>query len=330
MERSTFHSLSTEQIVAIGKRALGDNVRLIAIDEIPGGTFNTIFRLTLDDERQIILRLSPPLNNSPWNWDESYLMRREHAIQPFFAPVASLMPKCLLIDFTQQIIDRDYMVQTNLPGERWDHISEELSPIENDLLWQQFGQLLKQIHNVQGEMFGLPYTGFQFSSWSQAILERLESTLQLSAQHQVVIPYIDQILSTVRAHVEVLDAIRIPHLLHGDLWLFNLLVTHDTGGARITGLLDADRAWWGDPVADWAMFLLLHVKPPELIGHETSFWQAYGSEPDLTRDEQFRLNTYLAMHASTAMLWASQHGDEETRIRASQTLAEAAHYLATY
>jgi aminoglycoside phosphotransferase (APT) family kinase protein len=257
-------------------------------------------------------------------------MRREHAIQPFFAPVARLMPTCLLVDFTHQLIDRDYMVQQHLPGERWDRLADELSSAENDILWQQFGRLLNQIHSVEGSTFGLPYPGFQFSSWSQTILQRLKSTCQLAAYFDVAIPHLEEILNIVHAHTEVLDEIRIPKLLHGDLWLFNLLVSRDTTGARITGLLDADRAWWGDPAADWAMFLLLHVKPPELRDHEASFWQAYGSEPDLTAGGQFRLSTYLAMHASTAVLWANQHADEDTLKHASRTLAEAASYLAAY
>jgi aminoglycoside phosphotransferase (APT) family kinase protein len=240
------------------------------------------------------------------------------------------MPACLLVDFTHQLIERDYMVQEYLAGERWDHLAEELSPAEHDILWQQFGRVLKQIHSVAGSTFGLPYPGFQFTSWSQTVLERLESTRQLATHNDVPLPHLEQVLHVVRLHAEVLDEIRIPKLLHGDLWLFNLLVSRDATGPHITGLLDADRAWWGDPAADWAMFLLLHVKPPELQGHETSFWQAYEGEPDLTAEGQFRLNTYLAMHASTAVLWAKQHADEETRRHASQTLTEAANHLAAY
>jgi len=323
-------SVSLEQVLAISQRALGPDGEITSIHQIPGGTVNTIFRLTYADERQVILRLAPPARNGPWNWNETYLMRREHAIQPFFAPVAHLMPACLLIDFTHQLIDRDYMVQQYLPGERWDTIIDNLSSAQNDLLWEEFGRLLNQIHNVEGSTFGLPYPGFQFPSWSQTVLKRFEYTRQLAAHAQVNIPHLEEILNIVRLHTDVLDEIRIPKLLHGDLWLFNLLVVHDTAGPRITGLLDAELAWWGDPVADWTMFLLLHVKPPESIGHETSFWQAYGGEPDLNVGGQFRLNTYMAMHASSAVLWANRHADEHTLKHASQTLAEAASHLAAY
>ena len=322
--------VSPEQVLAMVRRAFGPEVEVNTIHPIAGGTVNTVFRLTLADGQQVILRVAPPRRNSPWNWNETYLMRREHAIQPFFAPVAHLMPRCLFVDFTHQILDRDYMIQQYLAGERWDHIAGELSSMENDILWQQFGGLLKQIHNVEGSIFGLPYPGLDFPSWSQTVLKRFEYTEQLAARAQVIIPHFEEILNIVRLHADVLDEIRIPKLLHGDLWLFNLLVVRDAAGPRITGLLDADLAWWGDPVADWTMFLLLHVKPPESIGYETSFWRAYGSEPDHTPGGQFRLNTYMAMHASSAVLWANQHADQDTLKHASRTLAEAASYLAAY
>ena len=64
----------------------------------------------------------------------------------------------------------------------------------------------------------------------------------------------------IRAHPEQLDEIEVPCLLHGDLWLFNLLIARQPREPSIVGVLDADRAWWGDPMADWTMFILAHAK----------------------------------------------------------------------
>jgi len=78
------------------------------------------------------------------------------------------------------------------------------------------------------------------------------------------------------------------------------------------------------------VLVLLHVKPPELVAHHTNFWRAYGGEPELTTEGQFRLNTYMAVHASTAVLWANRHADEQTLKHASRTLDEAASHLTSY
>ena len=306
------------------KRGFGTSVQIESIDELGGGTFNTAYRITLADQRKVILRVAPPQTmDTPW--EEAFLMRSEHAMQPYFAPVAALMPKTLLIDFTHQLIDRDYMFQTFIEGERWDDVWDELTPEENKILWEQFGSIMKQIHDVHGETFGLPRPGFQFERWSQTVIDRLERTLQAATELELDTTNLAHILEIVRAHPQQLEEIQIPRLLHGDLWLFNILITHGENGPAIVGVLDADRSWWGDPMADWTMFILAHADPEEGHAH---FWQTYGERED-TQGVRFRKNVYNAMHAGTALVYSVRTHDEGTVQRAYGTLREVAEALPT-
>ena len=314
-------TLTTDQVTSMCQRGFGTNVQIESIDEIGGGTFNTAYRITFVDRMKVILRVAPPHTDDTY-WDEAFLMRREHAMQPFFAPVAALMPKTLLVDFTHQLIDRDYMFQTFIEGERWDDVMDELTSEENYFLWEQFGDILKQIHHVHGETFGIPRPGFEFLSWSQVIMNRLERTLQSAADHQLDIPHLASILDLIRANPEQLDEIQIPRLLHGDLWSFNILISREHQPS-IVGILDADRSWWGDPMADWTMFILAHAESEE--GH-SHFWKAYGEMED-TQSAKFRTSVYDAMHAGTAYIWAVKHQDQETVTRARGTLGEVAEIL---
>jgi aminoglycoside phosphotransferase (APT) family kinase protein len=247
-------------------------------------------------------------------------MRREHSMQPFFAPIATLMPKTLLVDFTHQLIDRDYMFQSMIEGERWDGIMNTLTPAENDILWDQFGEILSRVHNVRGDKFGLPLSGFQFTSWSQAVIDRLERALLAAQERQFEIPYLASILERIQIHPQPLDEIQVPRLLHGDLWSFNIMITQKANKPAIAGILDADRAWWGDPMADWTMFILKHAEPDE--GH-SHFWKTYGRLEN-TPGSICRAYVYDAMHAGTAFIWATQHQDDETVLRAQGTLSEVA------
>jgi hypothetical protein len=43
------NSVSPEQVLAIGQRAFGSDAQIISAQQLPGGTVNTIFRLTLAD-----------------------------------------------------------------------------------------------------------------------------------------------------------------------------------------------------------------------------------------------------------------------------------------
>ena len=281
------------------QRGFGKDIQIHSLHELSGGTFNTAYLITLTDQSKVILRLAPP-QTADITWEDAFLMRSEHAMQPFFAPIATLTPKTLMIDFTHQLIDRDYMVQTFIEGERWDEVSEKLAPAENNFLWSQFGGIMRQIHEVRGDKFGLPRPGFQFERWSDTVIDRLERTLQAAEELQLEVTNLRQILETVRAHPRRLDEIQIPRLLHGDLWAFNLLVRRGDQGPAIVGVLDADRAWWGDTMADWTMFILAHAEKEE--GH-AYFWQTYG-KPEDTQEARFRKTVYDGMHAATALVWS--------------------------
>jgi aminoglycoside phosphotransferase (APT) family kinase protein len=300
-------SLTANQIIAMCRRGFGTSARIESTDELEGGTFNTTYLITLADRQKVILRVAPP-PTADIAWEDTFLMRSEHAMQPFFAPIAVLMPKTLLVDFTQQLINRDYMFQTFIEDERWDDAWDELTPEANNLLWDQFGSLMKQIHEVRGEAFGLPRPGFQFDSWSETVIDRLERTLRAARDLQLDVTNFARVLEMVRAHPQGLDELQVPRLLHGDLWLFNILIRRGAGETSIVGVLDADRAWWGDPMADWTMFILAHAEHEE--GH-SHFWQAYGRPHD-TPGARFRKTVYDGMHAGTALVWAARNNDQGT------------------
>ena len=309
-------SPTADQILAMCERAFGSSVHAVSARELGGGTFNRTFLITLDDQ-QVILRIAPP-PTADLLWNDRWLMRREVQIQPFFAAFASRMPRILLADFTHQSIDCDYIFQTYLPGERWDGVADRFTPEEELRLWEQFGNITKAIHSTVGTSFGGPYPAPEFSTWSQRVIHHLESAAQAMLDEQLDVTDIRSVLATVQKRITLLDAITEPRLLHGDLWLFNILVSQESDGPTISGILDADRAWWGDPLADWTMFVLAMASPENHPGH-ARFWQAYG-QPDQTPETAFRRAVYEAMHIGTAMSWASRHGDDDTVQRGKRDL----------
>ena len=156
----------------------------------------------------------------------------------------------------------------------------------------------------------------------------LAAAAQAMIEVQLDVTDLRSVLAIVRTQTARLDAITQPHLLHGDLWLFNLLVSQEAEGISITGVLDADRAWWGDPLADWTMFVLSMEAPEKHPGHDR-FWQAYG-EPEQTPETALRKAVYEAMHIGTAMAWASRHADDDTVERGKGDLRAVLKRLQSY
>jgi aminoglycoside phosphotransferase (APT) family kinase protein len=318
--------LTAEQVAAICRRAFGRPTPLTSVRELVGGTINSAYLLTIEPARNVLLRVAPPPSPST-SWDTAALMRREHAMRPFFAAIAHLMPQPLLVDFTHQLIDRDFMVQTYIEGERWDAVADDLTPAAHTALWQQFGTILGAIHATRGTVFGLPEPGMQFARWSQAIVALFERIHADMRTGQLDAAALDVIMPAIRTNTWLLDEMTEPRLLHGDLWLFNLIIQDQhTDSPRIVGVLDADRAWWGDPMADWTMFVLDKADGPGMNDARAAFWQAYG-QPQRTTSAQLRSHVYDAMHAGIALLWATREDDQETIARAHHTLQRVADAL---
>jgi hypothetical protein len=165
--------------------------------------------------------------------------------------------------------------------------------------------------------------GPQYTSWSLALLDWLERTIA-DAQHSCLeTARLRQLLELAREYSAILDEIACPRLLHGDLWLFNLLVERTMEGPRIVGVLDADRGSWGDPLADWTFFLLERRASPQ---EQALFWQGYGRQ-EAAFGVRLRKLVYQGLHQGKILSVARRDGNERAVNKASCALIEVVNTL---
>jgi aminoglycoside phosphotransferase (APT) family kinase protein len=315
-------AVTSEQIKAMCEQAFGHETLINSVRELDGGQFNNTYLIELADRDPVILRVAPPPERCIF-WHERFLMRRELAMQKFLAPIAALLPTILMTDFTHEVIERDYLFQRWMPGELWWDVEGDLTPEEHDDLWRQFGQLVQAISSVQGEAFGLVQNGSQFPTWSLTLLDWLECTIADAERSCLDTALLCRLLAIVRDHTDFLDEITRPRLLHGDLWLFNLLIERTEEGPRIVGVLDAERGSWGDPLADWTFFLL----PRRATAQEQAlFWQEYG-QPGAGSGAQFRAQVYQGLHQGKILSVARRDGNERAVNKAYCALADVVNAL---
>lgn len=290
-----------------------------------GGTFNLVYRIELDTQlgtksniagetgNTVVLRVAPPSTGAnlttPPYWDDVALMRRAYAVQPHLAAMGHLIPPLLFVDFTHQIIGRDYMFQAYCAGEQWELIADELDEEDELALWRQCGAIVRRLHDTVGDHFGWPAPGPRYESWAETVMARLDQILAELERYELSTDSMRKVCDYLQRTPELFAEVQRPCLLHGDLWRFNLLVDRQLSPPQIVGVLDADRAWWGDPLADWIIFLLAirkgHAEWQEAIA---AFCETYG---DLTADAQAqqRLTLYKAMHLGNIMAWCHYQGD---------------------
>jgi len=159
----------------------------------------------------------------------------------------------------------------------------------------------------------------RFPTWSLTLIEWLESTIYDAENSSLDTALLCRLLEIVGDNTAFLDEITRSRLLHGDVWLFNLLIQRTKEGPRIVGVPDADRGSWGDPLADWTFFLLSRRACPQ---EQALFWQEYGQPL-----AGGRAQVYQGLHQGKILSVARRDGNEQAANRAYRARADAVNAL---
>ncbi|MFS8097113.1 aminoglycoside phosphotransferase family protein [Lentzea alba] len=226
-----------------------------------GGTYNEVYRVT-SPEGDFVLKIAP---DQPGLTYERHLTRTEALFCRLGSSVAPV-PEVVHTDFT----DRDVLLMTCLPGEPLHGRSD----VDRPSIRRQLGTAVAKLHEVTGPGFGYPQLGLH-QTWREAFTAMFDAVLNDAERYGVTLPEIP-------LNTRVLDEVKRPSLVHFDLWDGNVLT--DTG---LTGLVDGERAFWGDPVAEFVSLALFRE-----IEDDEDFLTAYGFE--FTDSARVRLATYQA------------------------------------
>jgi aminoglycoside phosphotransferase (APT) family kinase protein len=127
----------------------------------------------------------------------------------------------------------------------------------------------------------------------------LDTILAEADQYGVTLPLpASEIRRRAARHESVLDDVTTPVLVHFDLWDGNILIDLASGTPRIGGLIDAERAFWGDPLADFVSLALLgDIRQDEafLAGYQEAGGPARLDASSPVRLALYRSYLYLIM-----------------------------------
>lgn len=280
-----------DQVAALCRAQFGSGIEILRVKELVGGLFNSTFAVEIAGMPRMILRIAPPPGARTF-FNERHLMRREYAVQPFLRPVCPQAPRVLAVDFTHRLIDRDYMLVESIEGEAWADVRDKLSDAENDAVWRQLGAIARGINAVRGERFGFPAPDPGHDRWSDALVAWLMGMRTELAARGRDTGGAELLVTWIADHRALFDQIRTPQLMHGDLWPANILIARRPSGVEVVGVLDAERAKWGDPLFEGAHHL--GNVPP-------AFWEGYG-ERDQSEQARIRAIAYKGMWLVLAIM----------------------------
>lgn len=233
-------------------RAAGvDPATVASWERLGDATYNTAHRVRLADGSGLVLKIAPDPALPTMAYElgimatEELFYRRAAAVVP--------VPRVVHADYSREFVGSDLLLMTELPGTNWRRQRDRITGADRTRLRTELGHLMAALHTVTGDGFGYPQRPL-FSGWRAAFTDMLDLVLADACRYGVTLPWpIERIEAAVARHADTLDDVPTPVLVHFDLWEGNILV--DDGA--LTGLVDGERAFWGDPVAELVSIALL-------------------------------------------------------------------------
>ncbi|WP_106196744.1 phosphotransferase family protein [Umezawaea tangerina] len=271
MHSDTKRKLTGSELSSITRRATGAG--LAEHVELTDGMFNAAYRLTTDDGRVVVLKVAPP-PGTPLMTYERDIMRTEVMAFRLMAAHGVPVPEVLHAE-------DGLLVMSCLDGGSWASLDQELAPGARASLRRELGGIVARLHRIEGDSFGYP-EGPGGDTWRGAFLAMVASVLADADVFGVGLP--EGLSDWFQARSAVLDEVTTPVLVHFDLWPGNIFV--DPAAPAVVGIIDPERAFWGDPLADFVSLALFGD-----IEDEPDFLLGYGAV-DLTESARQRVRLY--------------------------------------
>ncbi|MEU8105877.1 aminoglycoside phosphotransferase family protein [Nonomuraea muscovyensis] len=288
MDSRTKRRLSPGELDGLARRALGAGVRSSA--ELTDGFANAVWRLTLDDGREVVLKLSPPPELEQLTY-ERHLLRMEAQVCELAAAAGVPVAALLAAGFDDPVLGGDYLVLGALDGVSWNAVTTALTSGGEEALRRELGRHLARFNAVTGDVFGYPHAGITGATWREAYLAMTGALLADVERYPTPLPLPPaEIAARLAAAAPALDEVTTPHLVHFDVWAGNVFLDL-TGPPRIQAIIDHERAFWGDPLADFVtptIFAELREDDPLLAGYREV------TPLELTPAARVRLDLYRA------------------------------------
>jgi len=216
--------------------------------ELSEGWFNTAYRVRLDDAREAIVKVAPPRHVPVLRYERGIM-----ATEALVYRLACAVPGIPLPELLHA--DDEFLVLSALDGTPWDKARDHLPAEAAPVLLRELGRIIARLHTVVSPdgRFGYPAleSALTAGTWREAFTAMVTAILADARHWQAPLGIAsDEVLALLNAHADALDDVRVPALVHFDLWPGNIFVAGDGDGPRITGLIDHERAFWGDAAAE--------------------------------------------------------------------------------
>ena len=296
--RGTQVRIDERELDDILREAFGERRHGVSAIVAGEGTINDTRRLDMPDGTHLYLRLAPTdafVANGP-SWFTAYGLRREAAVIEVASDLAQYLPVTVSYDFDRTIVDRDWVIQREMPGASLRDVERDRDVAGREDIWLQVGRFTRRLHSLQGSHFGPPAWGPAFDRWSDLLLWDAAGLIEDADRYGIERTPFARLAAVVADHRELLDQVTVPCLIHSDLCRQHIFAKTDGPDVILTGVIDLEFGRFADPLSEALITGFAWGNGP--VEMESTFMRAYA--PDgLTAEDQHRIRIYAAL----ALAW---------------------------
>lgn len=283
MNSITKTKLTKDQIERLVGQAFGEAKNIISIEEFNDGWFNSIYTISFEDGGEVVLKVSPTSDIKVLTYEKDIMNTEVKVMQLLRASTDLPVPEVYYYDRSRTLVDSEYYFMEKIKGPAYSKVKEKLSEEQRKFIERQLGACNRKLNEVKGDKFGsIAVEEKTGGSWAEVFLGMVRDVLRDAEAYEVKLPYeykyIEELFDQHRASF---DEVIIPSLVHWDLHDGNVFVNESCD--KIVGIIDFERAFYGDP--------LIEVYFGQFYDRK-NFVEGYGKELIATKEEQCRRILY--------------------------------------
>jgi aminoglycoside phosphotransferase (APT) family kinase protein len=241
MQSQTKRPLTAQQLDAMLRSSAGIGCRTET--ELTDGWFNSAYRVRLDDGRPAIVKVAPPADVPVLRYERG-IMATEAAVYRQLAAVDGVPQPELIHQGPDFLV---ISVLDGIPWDKWDEADDDAQ----EALRRELGRITARLHTVRSPDgrygYPAPEAAIGGPDWPTAFAAMVDAILEDAARRDSPLGITPaEVRSLVADGAGALAGVTEPALVHFDLWPGNIFVS--PGG--VTGLIDHERAFYGDPAAE--------------------------------------------------------------------------------
>ncbi|MET9676356.1 aminoglycoside phosphotransferase family protein [Streptomyces sp. NPDC006482] len=218
---------------------------------LSGGFYNSARLLELADGRRLVLKTAPRASALALTHEQD-LLATEALFHRLAARAGARVPTVLHHEPAGPGTPAEWLLLTYVDGTTWDAARDRLTPADRAALRHRLGESMARISTVTGSAYGYPRPVLSGPDWPSAFTAMLHAVLADAIRFEVALPVPAGLLADLPVRFgHRLAEVRRPALVHFDAWEGNIVLARTgTGPWHLGGLIDGERAFFGDPLAE--------------------------------------------------------------------------------